>query len=36
MSRNLTQPEEIDHILMTMAGRDMEAITQSQMERSQA
>ena len=25
MSKNLTQPEEIDHILMTMAGHDMKA-----------
>jgi len=27
MSQNLTQPEEIDHILMTMAGHDMKAGT---------
>ncbi len=27
MSQNLTQPEEIDHILMAMAGHDMKAGT---------
>lgn len=27
MSQNLTQPEEIDHVLMEMAGRDMKAGT---------
>ena len=27
MSHNLTQPEEIDHIWMVMAGDDMEADT---------
>lgn len=27
MSQNLTQPEEIDHILMAMAGHDGEAET---------
>jgi hypothetical protein len=27
MSHNLTQPEEVDHILMTMVGHDMEADT---------
>ena len=27
MSQNLTQPEEIDRILMAMAGRDMTADT---------
>ena len=27
MSQNLTQPEEIDHILMAMAGHDMKADT---------
>jgi len=27
MSQNLTQPEEVDHILMAMAGHDMEAET---------
>ncbi|MDO8464243.1 MAG: hypothetical protein Q7S46_03180 [Gallionella sp.] len=25
MSQNLTQPEEIDHVLMEMAGHDMKA-----------
>lgn len=27
MSHNLTQPEEIDHVLMAMAGHDMETET---------
>ena len=27
MSHNLTQPEEVDHIWMAMAGLDMEADT---------
>lgn len=27
MSHNLTQPEEIDHILMAIAGDDMEVDT---------
>ncbi|HEU0219688.1 MAG TPA: hypothetical protein VFQ98_02635 [Gallionella sp.] len=27
MSQNLTQPEEVDHILMAMAVHDMEAET---------
>jgi len=27
MSQNLTQPEEVDHILMAMAGHGMEAET---------
>jgi len=27
MSQNLTQPEEVDHVLMEMASHDMEADT---------